>query len=209
MNLLILGGSHGIGLELAKQALEAGHHVTVLARHPDKMQLHHPHLRVLQGDSSSAEDVEHAMAGQDVTVSTIGIGPSRKPVSVFSQTARNMVLAARKTGRKRLLSVTGIGTGESRGHGGFLYDMLAKPLLLRQVYRDKDREEAILKDSGLDWTIIRPGFLTNGPKTGKYRVITDLEGVKSRKISRSDVADFILRQAESSDYLRKAPLVTY
>lgn len=138
-----------------------------------------------------------------------GIGPSRKPVHVLSETARNLIDAARRTGRKRVISVTGIGTGDSKGHGGFLYDRIAKPLLLKEVYADKDREEEILKRSDLDWTIVRPGFLANGPKTGKYKVVTDLKGVRARKVSRADVADFILMQAEHPGYLRQTPLLTY
>lgn len=212
MNILIIGGTQGIGLELAKQALAAGHRVTIFARNPEKTSFAHHNLRFEKGDASHPEDVQKAVAGHDVIVSTLGIGPTRKPVDIFSQSTRNTVAALRGEGgpgRKTLIHVTGIGAGESRGHGGFLYDRIVQPLLLKTAYQDKDREERLLKESGLDWIIVRPGFLTNGPRKGKYRVLTDLRGVKAGKISRADVAGFILEQSQKRDYVGKAPLLTY
>lgn len=209
MKILILGGSHGIGLELARQALEEGHHVTILARHPEKVGFRHDHLTIQKGDSTRPEDVERAVADQDAVVSTLGTKPTRKPVKLFSESARNTVEALRKRGRKPLIHVTGIGTGDSRGHGGFLYDRIVQPLLLKTTYEDKEREEEILRKSGLDWTVVRPGFLTNGPRTGKFKVVTDMRGVKAGKISRADVAGFILGQLKTPAYRGQAPLVTY
>lgn len=209
MNILVLGGSHGIGLEVAKQALESGDTVTILARHPEKVGLRHERLKLRKGDSTQPGDVDQAMEGQDAVVSTLGVPATRKPVTVFSKSARNVVDAVRKRGDKRIIHVTGIGTGDSRGHGGFAHDRIVQPLLLKTTYADKDREEEILKESGLDWTIVRPGYLTNGPRTGKFRVITDLQGVKARRISRADVADFILKQVRNPTYRGKTPLLTY
>ncbi len=105
--------------------------------------------------------------------------------------------------------MTGIGAGDSRGHGGFFYDKIINPLLLKTTYEDKDRQEAIVRESGLDWVIVRPGFLTNGSRTGEYRVLTELNGVKAGKISRADVADFILREAAEMKYRGQTPLLTY
>ena len=103
----------------------------------------------------------------------------------------------------------GIGAGDSRNHGGFFYDKLVLPLLLERIYEDKDRQEAVIKASDVDWVIVRPGFLTNGGFTGEYRVLTDLDGVQARRISRSDVAHFILEQLRSPKYLKQTPLLTY
>jgi putative NADH-flavin reductase len=114
----------------------------------------------------------------------------------------------KKTGVKRFICVTGIGAGDSKGHGGFLYDRLFYPLLLRSIYADKDRQESLIKASDVDWTIVRPGFLTNGPLTKNYRMLTDLTGVTTGRISRADVAHFILNEIESKQYLRQTPLLT-
>ena len=109
----------------------------------------------------------------------------------------------------KLIAVTGIGAGDSRGHGGFLYDKIIQPLLLRTMYEDKDREEAVLKASSANWMIVRPGTLTNGKFTGQYRVLTEMAGITAGKISRKDVADFILRQLEQPTYFKQTPLLTY
>ena len=76
----------------------------------------------------------------------------------------------------------------SRGHGGFFYDRILQPLLLKEVYKDKDRQEAVVRESGMQWTLIRPGALKNGPGNGKYRVLTDLNGITIGSIARADVA---------------------
>jgi uncharacterized protein YbjT (DUF2867 family) len=108
---------------------------------------------------------------------------------------------------KRLIAVTGLGAGDSRGHGGFLYDAVAFPLLLKRVYDDKDVQEWIIRSSGLDWTIVRPGLLTNRPATGHYRVLTAAEDWRFGVISRGDVADFIVRQVDDRALIGATPLL--
>lgn len=129
-----------------------------------------------------------------------------KPVTVFSEGTRNVLAAMRRHGVRRLVAVTGIGAADSKGHGGFFYDRLFNPLLLKTIYEDKDRQEALIRASGLDWTIVRP---PNGPLTGVYRVLTDLTGVTAAKISRADVAHFILEELTANRYLGQTPLLTY
>lgn len=209
MKILVIGAASGIGLALTKLALEDGHEVTALMRTPSKMTLLHPKLRIVTGDVRDQASIEAALVGQDAVCTTIGVPPSRKPVDTFSQGARNILAAMRKTPGMKFISVTGIGAGDSRGHGGFFYDKLLQPLLLRTIYDDKDREEVIIKASDADWMIVRPGMLTNGRRTGRYRVLTDMSGVTAGWISRADVADFILGQLAHPTHFKKTPLVTY
>lgn len=209
MNLLIIGASHGIGLETVKQALEAGHTVTAFARHPEKIGIVHPHLRAVVGDVLDTSSLDAAVAGQGAVIVSLGIPPTRKQVTVFSEGTRNVISAMKNHGVKLLICITGIGAGDSRGHGGFMYDQVIQPLLLKTIYADKDREEIIIKESGLNWIIIRPGFLTHGPVTGKYRVLTDISGVTAGSISRADVAHFMLSQVREPAYLHQTPLITY
>ena len=164
---------------------------------------------MIQGDIRDAAAVDRATEGQEAVISSIGIMPTRKPVTVFSAGMQNVLDSMNKNGVKLLIGVTGIGAGDSRGHGGFFYDKIFQPLLLKTIYQDKDREEALVRGSGVDWIIVRPGFLNNGPVTGEYRVLTDVAGVKAGKISRADVAHFILGQLDSRKYLRQTPLLTY
>jgi hypothetical protein len=110
---------------------------------------------------------------------------------------------------KRLVCITGIGAGDSRGHGGFTFDRIIRPLLLGTVYADKDRQEALIQKSGLDWVIVRPTELTSGKGRGTYRVLTDLTGYSGGKIARADVATFVVEQLTSDAYLRQTPFVSW
>ena len=209
MRILIIGATRGIGLQVLQQALAKDHVITVLVRFPQKFTVEHERLQVIQGDIRDHRIVGSATEGQDVVISCIGIMPTLKPVSVFSTGIKNVLASMDKNRVGRLISVTGIGAGDSRGHGGFFYDKLFQPLLLKNIYEDKDREESLIRDSQVNWIIVRPGFLTNGPMTGTYRALTNLTGVKAGKISRADVAHFILNQLDSSEYVRQTPLLTY
>jgi putative NADH-flavin reductase len=209
MKLLLVGASQGIGFELLQQALQAGHEVTLIARNPDRLEITHEHLNVVKGDILNKSVLEQTVNGQDAVCITIGIKPTRKPVSVYSEGTKTVIEAMQKSSCRRLLCVTGIGAGDSRGHGGFLYDKIINPLLLKTGYEDKDRQEAIVRQSELDWEIVRPGFLTNGLRTGKYRILTNLSGVRAGNISRADVADFMLREVSEMSYSKQTPLLTY
>jgi nucleoside-diphosphate-sugar epimerase len=129
----------------------------------------HDGLRVIQGDILDLEPVQRAMIEQEAVCVAIGIGITWKPVTVFSQGTRNVLEAMRRQGFRRLICISGIGAGDSKGHGGFLDDRLCNPLLLKTIYQDKNRQETLIRASETEWTIVRPGFLTNGPLTEKYR----------------------------------------
>ena len=209
MNILIIGGSHGIGRFLADQAKDARHTVSILARNPEKISGLNPDIALFKGDIRNSSLVELAMRNQDAAVICIGIAPTWQPVTVFSEGTRNVLSAMQKNQTNMVIAVTGIGAGESRGHGGFLYDRIFKPLLLRRIYEDKDRQEDILRKSSVQWLIVRPGFLTNGRLTERYRILPELDGITAGKISRKDVAHFILQQILYPQYLRQAVLLTY
>ena len=208
MNILIVGATRGIGRELVQQALSSGHTVTALVRDPRRLSTQHDRLRVIKGDILDSDSVALAMAGQRAVCCTIGVKVPWPPVTVFSEGTGNLLQAMKKAGVKRLLCVTGIGAGDSRGHGGFLYDCVFRPFLLWPVYADKDRQESLIRASDVDWTIVRPGFLTNGPLTENYRMLTNLTGVTAGWISRADVAHFILKELASNQYSGQTPLLT-
>ena len=209
MKFTIIGASHGIGRELLKLALSQGHEVTVLARQPEKINESAPNLKVIKGDILDLNSVKESIDSRDAICVCIGIPPTFKSVDVFSKGTQNVLNAIGENSSQRLVVVTGIGAGDSKGHGGFLYDKIVNPLLLKTIYADKDLSESLLKSSKVDWMIVRPGFLTNGPRTGQYRVVDDLTGIKAGKISRADVADFILRQLQEPTHFSKTPLITY
>lgn len=183
---------------MAEQALAHGHHVTGLVLDPLRAGFSRRNLRLVGGSVASSAAVADAVKGQDAVCITIGIGPTRAPVDIFSEGTRIVLAAMRNAGVHRLVCVTGIGAGDSRGHGGKLYDRVILPLLLNSIYADKDRQEALVRASNVRWTLVRPGFLTNRPGTGRYRVSADLTGVTARRISRADVASYLLREMTTS-----------
>lgn len=206
MKIAVIGSTHGIGLALVKAALADGHEVTALARVPSRMTINHPNLRLVVGDAQSFDAITRVIEGQEVICNCLGTNKVTEKITLFSRSTENLAKAMKP--EQLLIAITGIGAGDSRGHGGFLYDNLVYPIVLRRIYADKDRQEHIIKSQIKRWIIVRPGFLTNGPHTGRYRVITDLRGIKAKKISRADVADFMLSQAKSPQFIGQTPLIT-
>lgn len=209
MNIMMVGVTRGIGRQLLEQALASGHGVTALVRNPRRLAVQHERLKVIEGDIRDLDPVTRAMTGQEAVCCTIGVKAPWPRVTVFSKGTMNLLQAMKKTGAWRLLCVTGIGAGDSRGHGGFIYDCFFRPFVARTIYADKDRQEALIRASDVDWTIVRPGFLTNGPLTKNYRMLTDMTGVTAGRISRADVAHFMLKEIESNQYLKQTPLLSY
>lgn len=209
MRILIVGATGVTGQQLVKQALAQDHEVTALARNPDTVKTKHARLKIVGGDVLNANSLEVATVNQQAVVSAIGTKLSPKPTTLLSEGTKNLIQAMEKHQVRRFVCITGIGAGDSKGHGGFLYDKIILPFLLKNVYKDKDRQEVEISKSNLDWIIVRPAQLTNGPVEGKYRVLTDLTGVTVGKISRADVAGFVLEQLSSDRYVRKTPLIAY
>jgi len=207
VRIAVIGATRGIGRALVDAALAEGHYVTALARRPEQLAIRNPLLRVVAGDALDLDAIREVVQGQDVVCSCLGTRQMLKPTTLFSRAAQN--LAAALEPEQLLIAVTGIGAGDSRGHGGFLYDYVALPLMLGRMYADKEREERIIRERVARWIIVRPGFLTNGPRTGRWRALVDLRGVRAGKISRADVADFILAQAKSPRFIGQTPLLTY
>jgi putative NADH-flavin reductase len=181
--------------------------VTVLARDPTKVVPKDPRIRIIQGDVLDPQSLDRAVAGQDAVIYSIGARHIRRPTTLFSESTRLLIAAMEEHGVKRLAAITGIGAGDSRGHGGFLYDKILYPLFTKNIYRDKDRQEDLIRKSKLDWVIVRPASFSERPTRGPLRVATDLKGVTLRRISRAEVATFVLDQLTDNRYLHQTPLI--
>ncbi|OBY25197.1 NAD(P)-dependent oxidoreductase [Leisingera sp. JC1] len=205
MKVAVIGATRGIGLELVRAALADGHDVTALVRDPASMPQKTPRLRLVKGSAEDAAAIAEVVSGQEVVCDTLGTRNVTGEVRLFSRTAEKLAAALQPD--QLLIAVTGIGAGDSKGHGGFLYDKIFMPLVLRRMYADKDRQEEIIRNKVSRWIIVRPGFLTNRPRTGNIRAVTDLRGVKSNKISRADIAEFILAQAKAPEFVGQSPLL--
>lgn len=209
LNILVIGGTRGIGLEVVRYALQRGHIVTASARNPELMPLTDPNLEAVHGDILNPEQIAGLVTDRDAIISAIGMGPTREPVTLFSEGMGNVLHALPPSSETRVVSVTGIGAGNSIGHGGFFYDKLLQPLMLSTIYQDKDRQEQLIRESETAWTIVRPGFLNDAPITGQYRIIEDMSGITAGDISRADVAHYIISALETRSEIGKTVLLTY
>jgi putative NADH-flavin reductase len=207
VKVLIIGATGATGQILMREALAQGHEVTALARNPSAVAPEDPRLRVLQGNALDTSSVGAAVAGQDAVLSALGTRSAR-PTTLFSESTHNIISAMNKHGVRRLVCITGIGAGDSKGHVGFLYDRIMLPFVVKNIYEDKTRQEEAIKQSDLDWVIVRPARLTDEPAKGEYNVF--LGGSYTAKtISRADVVSFMLAQLTDDTYMHKMPVISY
>lgn len=207
--ILVLGATGPTGRLIVEQAVARGHDVTVLVRSPDKAKDLHG-AKLVVGDARDEAVLRQALEGGDAVISALGTPASPfREVTLLSSATRALVGAMKRAKVARLVCITGIGAGDTRGHGGFVFDKLIFPLLLRKVYADKDRQEAIVRDSGLDWVLVRPAMLNNKPRRDSIRALTDLSGIHGGSIARADVASFVLDQVRDATWLHRSPLITW
>ena len=208
MRVLIIGASRGIGLETARQALEADYGVRAFARSTAANLNSNSSLENIRGDALNVEDVKTALVGVDVVIQTLGVGIGElfRPVHLFSE-ATEILIGAMKTQKvKRLICLTGFGAGDSRASISCL-QRLPFQVVFGRAYDDKSLQEQLIKDSELDWTIARPGVLTSGRRTNNYKILSEASQFRNGIISRANVADFLVRQIVDQTYIHKAPVL--
>jgi len=209
MKLLIFGATGSIGRQVVQQALEQGHTVTAFARTPDKLKIQHPKLKLFQGDVLNFSSVEQALQGQEAVVCVLGSG-QKLTGTVRSEGTRHIIQAMEQAGIRRLICQSTLGTGDSWGNLNFYWKYVMFGFILRKVFADHQRQERYVRQSQLDWTIVRPGAFVEGVRTGQYRHgFPGTDKTSKLKISRADVADFILKQLMSEAYLGKTPSLSY
>ncbi len=209
MKLAIFGASGRTGKPLVGQALAAGHEVTAFVRDATKLDMNHEKLTVVEGDVKDSAKVHEAVVGADAVLSALGhTKSSAKDVQTVG--TQNVVSAMEEAGVRRLVSLTGAGVSDPEDEPK-LFDKAITTLLKllqKDVLEDGENHARVIEKSGLDWVIVRGPMLTEGEKKGEYRV--GYVGKNSgTKISRSDVADFMLRQTQDDTYLGQKPMVSY
>jgi putative NADH-flavin reductase len=208
--LLIVGATGGTGRALVAQALERGHVVTALARDPSALRLDDPRVTVVQGDVLDYASVEAAVRGQDAVVSALGHKRFLGPTRILSEGTRNVLRAMEAQGVQRFVCETALGIGDSAWRMGLYYTFFVIPIILPFYFWDKTRQERVIAASNVTWVIVRPGTLTNGAKHGRYRHGRDVGSfLRTVRISRADVADFMLNQLVDDAYLRDSPGVSW
>ena len=207
MKILVLGATGGTGRLIVRDAVAKGHSVVALVRSKASADL--PGASMIEGDARDEATLARAMDGCDAVVSALGTGMGFRKVDLLTVATRALITAMTRNGVRRLVCVSALGVGDSRGHGGFVFDRLFQPLLLSQAYKDKERQEAAIRASSLDWVVVRPAMLTNDPPRGRVRATADLAGVNGGKIARADVAQFVVEQLTTDTWLRRTPVILW
>ena len=202
MKILVIGAAGKTGEALVQQALAAGHEVTAFVH--DDSDYRRDGVRVVEGDVLDSAKIDPAVAGQDAVLDAIGGSTPYKETTLETNAARNVMDAMRRNGVRRLVVTSAMGVGESKENAGFLYEHLLMPTFLRGTVKDKTGMEAEVKASDLDWIIVRPAILTDGEATGNVKVFSAETSETAHKISRADVAAFMLQQLTSDTHLRQA-----
>jgi putative NADH-flavin reductase len=207
MKVIIFGASGSIGRNLVSQALEQGHVVTAFVRDPARIDIQHDKLSIAVGDVLEAASVQKALAGHDAVMCSIGAG---RKGGVRAKGTRNIITAMKAAGVRRLICQSTLGVGESWNNLNALWKYLMFGLLIRPAYLDHVEQEKLVKESGLDWSIVRPAAFTDGELSGQYRHGFPATANDTKlEISRADVADFMLKNLVDNTYLHKTPGLSY
>lgn len=203
MNITIIGASAGVGLETVKRALDRNHNVTTLSRSEISLPSN-PNLKTLKGSATNKGDLKKSIEKADTVIVALGTGKSMKPTTLYSDFAKLLVEVQTETNTQiPFIVLTGFGAGESGQYNGFIMKLFFK-FLLKDVYADKTKMEELIVNSRLNWEIVRPGLLKDKPLTEKYRIENKLfTEINIGSINRTDVADFLVKQAEKPTELNK------
>jgi uncharacterized protein YbjT (DUF2867 family) len=208
--LLIVGATGGTGRQLVAQALERGYTVTALARNPARLPLTHPRLTVVRGDVLDAASVDAAVHGQDAVLSALGHNRYVGPTRILSRGTGHLLRAMEAHGAPRFVCETSLGLGESAFRLGLFYTFFVIPVILPFYFWDKTRQERMIAAGRVPFVIVRPGVLTNGAKRGAVRHGSSIgNALWAVRISRADVAAFMLDQLESDANVGSSPGVCW
>lgn len=205
MKLAIIGGTGKTGNELLRQGLEAGHHITALVRNPKKVKIQHPNLKVIQGNVLNITDLEGIFKGKEAVLSALGHKRFFGPSNILSQGTKNILQAMNTSAVSRFICITSMGINDNRFKLGLYYTLFVIPFIVFFYFRDKAKQERLIMASDLNWTVVRPGQMTNGKKRMQYKQGANLGSyILTKMISRADVAHFMLSQINSPTYYQKA-----
>jgi putative NADH-flavin reductase len=227
MKIALFGATGGSGYHVLLQAMELGYGVKALARDPSRLPTGYSGLTPIAGNVLDQAAVNECVSGTDAVICALGTRPSSQPrladgkhtpfgdfrgffgmkdKPIEADGTRTIITAMQAQGVRRLIAETSIGVGDSIDQLPIYFKILKK-LMLQSVYDAKEEQERMIRESGLDWTIVRPGGLTDGPRTGHYASGLD-KSIKATRVSRADVAEFMLKQLTDDRYLRKTPAIS-
>lgn len=208
MNIIIFGATGNVGKQLVIQALASDHSVTAFSRSGKGLEnLTNRNLTIIKGNVLNEHDVTNAISGNDAVICALGAG---RKGEIRSKGTQNIIKAMEHTGIKRLIVQSSLGVGDSYKNLNFFWKHMMFGWFLKEAYNDHVEQEKYTMASNLDWIIVRPGAFTDGRATGIFKHgFSPEEKNISLKISKADIAMFILLQLESNQYLRKTPALSY
>lgn len=208
MKIAVFGGSGGTGTNVLRQSLERDYEINALIRSPEKLELRQPGLNVIKGDVMDSSAVASTISGSDAVVSTLGAAGLGK-TTLYSESIRNIIQGMNVHGVRRLLCVSAVGVDPRPDTNIPLLGRLITKLLLKNVFADMLRMEQHIETTDLEWTIMWPPMLTAGALTGNYRTSPGRALPKGSKISRADLAHFMVTNIENPDYYRQKVTIAY
>jgi uncharacterized protein YbjT (DUF2867 family) len=206
VNVAVFGATGGTGRHLVEQALAKGHRVTAFARGAGTI-APRSGLAVVAGDSRDARAIAEAVSGQNAVLCALGGRPWRPGERVCSSAMRHIVAAMAAHGARRVVAISTFGAGDTRAHVGWLARQLLFGVVLRSEVADKEAMERTLAATDLDWTVVRVGLLGDGAARATWRAADDGSIRGMGRISRADVAAFMLSSLASDEWLRRKPVL--
>ena len=206
LKIAVFGATGGTGKEVLSQALSKGHEISALVRDPYRLSQTTPEkVQIVVGDVLNSEVVIETIQDADAVIVTLG-HRADSPENTVSEGTRNIIRAMEENNLKRLVVVTSLGVGDSKNQVPFAFKIILKTAL-RKVMADKENQEKAVKESSLDWVIVRPGGLTDDPARGEYTFGTE-DSIMAGSIPRADLAEFVIKQVIEDQFIHKAVAVT-
>ncbi|TVQ89753.1 MAG: NAD(P)-dependent oxidoreductase [Chromatiaceae bacterium] len=207
MIVAVFGATGGTGRHVVEQALAQGHTIRALVRDPARLAglaAGNEALILIPGDVREPQPVADCVQGSEAVICVLGTRGAATPVEAAG--TAQILAAMQAQGVRRLIAVTSMGVGDSIGQVPAFFRVLMR-LTLKQIMAAKEEQETLIRASGLDWTIVRPGGLTDGAPTGQYQSGTD-RAIKATRVARADVAEFVVRQLNDQQYLHQTPAIS-
>lgn len=205
MKILVIGAAGKTGAAVVDQAVAAGHTVTAFVHNVETYARHD--VQVAQGDALNPAEVTAALTGQEAVIDTLGGKTPYKESTLETDAARILIAAMQQANVRRLLVVSALGEGQSKANTSFVYEHLLMPTFLRGVLKDKAGMESEVTASNLDWTIVRAALLTDDEPTGSVRTYDADDGDVAHKITRSDLATFLVNELPRDTFSHKSVTV--
>jgi len=211
MKILSLGANGAVGQLALNDLLNANHEVTALVRDTSSMNRKHPQLTLVQGEPTNTADLDRLLAGHDAVLSTLG-ARTNKRTTLRTDVATNVIAGMKRHGVRKLVWLDAAGVGSSKEfvqRSSFFFGRIIIPLFLNHMYEDAAVADDLIEKSGRDWVIVRPMSFTNRVKTGNVSVVTDMSlTVQLRlRITRADVAAFLVEQVVKDDFVGQMPVI--